>query len=173
MPTEGMSEETLAFDLPKYGADLKRALDAAGLSYREAERVIGVDHNTLQRVASGTRPPNVEHYLRIERWRAARAEGPAPPGGGGEEDYRGSLRSAPGSTSHRTDGAGERSKAEASRRAYLLFPDDVTHDYEPPPGIPKHPLGKIVVNRGAERYAFMQGWQEAAALTKGADHAAV
>jgi transcriptional regulator with XRE-family HTH domain len=87
MPTEGLSEEALAFDLPKYGADLKRALDAAGLSYREAEQVIGVDHNTLQRVASGTRPPNVEHYLRIERWLAARAEGPAPPGGGVALDH--------------------------------------------------------------------------------------
>lgn len=45
--------------------------------------------------------------------------------------------------------------------ALEMFPDEVTHDYEPPPGVPKHPAGKIVTDRGDLRFAFVAGFKAA------------
>lgn len=46
--------------------------------------------------------------------------------------------------------------------AYTQFPDLTTDSYDPGAGVPKHPLGKIVKDRGAERFAFLCGvrWAE-------------
>lgn len=46
--------------------------------------------------------------------------------------------------------------------AYKQFPDLTTDSYDPGAGVPKHPLGKIVKDRGAERFAFLCGvrWAE-------------
>lgn len=41
------------------------------------------------------------------------------------------------------------------------FPDEVTHDYDTPPGVPKHPAGKIVTDRGDLRFAFVAGFKAA------------
>lgn len=48
---------------------------------------------------------------------------------------------------------------KANAHALAIFPDEVTHDYEPPPGVNKHPLGKIVVDRSNLRFAFVIGAQ--------------
>ena len=58
-------------------------------------------------------------------------------------------------------GRGAHSPRSLLERAYTkareYFPDTVTHDYDPGPGIPKHPLGRIEVDRGNLRYAFAAG----------------
>lgn len=45
--------------------------------------------------------------------------------------------------------------------ALEMFPDEVTHDYDTPPGVPKHPAGKIVTDRGDLRFAFVAGFKAA------------
>lgn len=59
------------FDLEHLAYRVRQRLSDEHLSYRAAEPIVRVDHNTLQRVAAAKKPPNVENYLRIVEWLAA------------------------------------------------------------------------------------------------------
>jgi transcriptional regulator with XRE-family HTH domain len=55
------------FDPAAFGRTLAEELSQRQLSYRQAERLIGTDKATLQRVTKGM-TPSVENYLRITQW---------------------------------------------------------------------------------------------------------
>lgn len=55
------------FDADGYSERLLQRLTALGLTYRDAAPLVGVSPATLNRVARGF-PPEVETYLRINRW---------------------------------------------------------------------------------------------------------
>jgi hypothetical protein len=56
------------FDRVAFSAAVWSKMAALGKSYREVAPTIPVDHATLQRIASGSGTPNVETYLRLNRW---------------------------------------------------------------------------------------------------------
>lgn len=62
-----MSLEPL-FDLTAFARRVRVRMADLNLSYRDAAPLIGVAVPTLNRVARAKGPPDVENYLRIERW---------------------------------------------------------------------------------------------------------
>jgi hypothetical protein len=64
------------FDLPTFAAAVRGKLERDGLSYREAAPYVPTSSSTLHRVATGKGEPDVETFLRIQRW-LGQAEQPA------------------------------------------------------------------------------------------------
>lgn len=56
------------FNLVDYARGVRMAMAADDLSYRDAAVRIGMSPATLNRIAKARNEPDVENYLRIERW---------------------------------------------------------------------------------------------------------
>jgi transcriptional regulator with XRE-family HTH domain len=62
------------FDHVEYGKMFSSYLTKSSLTYRSAAPLLGVSHSTLQRIATGKSPPDVETYLRINQWISTKIE---------------------------------------------------------------------------------------------------
>jgi DNA-binding phage protein len=56
------------FDQQGYALKLRIAMATANISYRDLAPAIGVSHATLHRTATARGLPDVETYLRINKW---------------------------------------------------------------------------------------------------------
>lgn len=56
------------FDLAAYALSIRRRMADLNISYRDAAPTIGISHATLHRTAKAKGLPDVETYLRINRW---------------------------------------------------------------------------------------------------------
>lgn len=60
------------FDLAEYSLAVRLKLARQDQSYRQAAPDVGVSPATLHRIARGRGVPDVESYLRVNRWLAVR-----------------------------------------------------------------------------------------------------